>query len=53
MKGDTLQVHLDHETIMKINKARGLVKVSTYIRAVLEQHFEENPDGRLRMEAVA
>ncbi len=42
------QTHLNEEFASRVNRARGIASASAYIRAVLEQHFEENPNGELR-----
>jgi len=41
-KNNILQVCLDDKLAKKIDDARGLAKASTYVRDLLEKHFENN-----------
>lgn len=39
-KNNILQVRLDDKLAKKIDDARGLAKASTFVRDLLERHFE-------------
>ncbi|WP_292391808.1 hypothetical protein [Methanosarcina sp. UBA5] len=45
-----IQTHVSEEMMKRITKARGIASTSAWVRAVIEQHFNNNPDGRFDQE---
>lgn len=41
-RNNVLQVYIDDKLASRLENARGLVKASTYVRDLLERHFENN-----------
>ncbi len=45
-----IQTHISEEMLEKITKARGIASTSAWVRAVIEQHFKNNPSGSITLE---